>query len=102
MDVLEISFKVENDKLTVFPKGRLITDTAQWFLDRTEHELCSDPNIKKLTIDLSLTDYVSSSGLRAFLALKKKLGEDMEIIEYNEYIWKVFNDTGFLDILGIK
>ena len=60
---------------------------------------------KEITIDCKALEYISSSGLRLFLALRKQASANggKVIIEHiNEEIKKVFMMTGFYNLFEIK
>ena len=90
-----------NGTMTLHLEGRLDTVTAP----RLEQELkeCLD-GITELILDLDGLDYVSSAGLRVFLAAQKKMNRQgtMKLCHVNEMIMEVFEVTGFVDILTVE
>lgn len=59
---------------------------------------------KKITLDCSKLEYISSSGLRLFLALRKETaakGGKVAIRNINDEIRKVFMMTGFFNLFDI-
>lgn len=60
---------------------------------------------KEITLDCTNMEYISSSGLRLFLALRKQTaakGGKVIITNINEEIKKVFMMTGFFNLFEIK
>lgn len=72
-----------------------------------EKEIMSklDENCRKLHIDISDMEYISSAGLRVFLRLKKSMNAregSLAVEGANEVVYETFMITGFLDLLGIE
>ena len=60
---------------------------------------------KEITLDCTKLDYISSSGLRLFLSLRKEAaakGGKVVIENINDEIKKVFMMTGFYNLFEIK
>ena len=60
---------------------------------------------KEITLDCTKLDYISSSGLRLFLSLRKEAaakGGKVIIENINDEIKKVFMMTGFFNLFEIK
>ncbi|MBP3834948.1 MAG: STAS domain-containing protein [Prevotella sp.] len=60
---------------------------------------------KEITLDCTKLEYVSSSGLRLFLTLRKETsakGGKVVIKNINEEIKKVFMMTGFFNLFDIR
>ena len=60
---------------------------------------------KEITIDCTELKYISSSGLRLFLMLRKETttkGGHITIFNINDDIKEVFKITGFLNLFEIK
>jgi anti-sigma B factor antagonist len=61
--------------------------------------------IQKMLIDLSETDYVSSAGLRIFLATAKKItanGGQVKLSNPNAVVREILDISGFSTILDVK
>ena len=88
-------------ELTVSLAGRLDTVTAPE-LEAELREIA--PDVKKLTLDFSGLEYISSAGLRVILAAQKAMSAqgEMSIRNANDNILEVFAITGFSDILTIE
>ena len=81
--------------------GRLDTITAP-ALDKTINEDLGDT--KNLVLDVKGMEYISSAGLRVFLAAQKKMMKigSMKVTNVCEEVMEVFEMTGFADILVIE
>ena len=91
--------KTINDKIiTIKLIGRLDTSNSTQ-LDEEVKELKEDD---KLILDFSELEYLSSVGLRILLSLKKKLKDNIKIINVNEFVREVFDMTGFSDVFEIE
>lgn len=87
--------------LTVALEGRLDTTTAP----KLEEELRgSVDGITRLVFDVEKLEYISSAGLRVLLAMQKLMNRQgaMLLRNVNEAVMKVFEVTGFSDILRIE
>ena len=81
--------------------GRLDTTTAPAL--ETAIDSCA-AGVKELVLDCNALEYVSSAGLRVILKAQKQMNAQgsMKLIGVNETIMKVFDITGFADILTIE
>ncbi|MCR4855813.1 MAG: Cof-type HAD-IIB family hydrolase [Erysipelotrichaceae bacterium] len=98
---MKIDVLKEDDLITLVPYGRIDTNSAEEFEETLLQSLDIQHN---LIIDLKECDYISSSGLRVFLAAKKELGDKggFSITNVNPTIYDVFEMTGFTSIFHIK
>lgn len=98
---MKITKTQENEKLVLALEGRLDTLTAP----DLEVEVNAIPfEVKKLVLDMSNLEYISSAGLRIVLAAQKKMSKvgGMTLVGVNDTINEVFEITGFADILTIE
>lgn len=100
---LEVITKEVNDVIVVDLKGNLDTNTAP------DAESCIndflDSGTKKIIINLVQTQYVSSAGLRVFLATAKKLTASegaLKLCGANEVVQEILDISGFSTILDVK
>ncbi len=90
---MEITLHEEGDKLLVELDGRLDTLTSAQLAEALEGK---EP--KELIIDLAKLEYISSAGLRVFLAARKSAdqrGGTMVVKNLNAVVREVFRITGF-------
>ena len=87
--------------LTVALEGRLDTTTAPKLEEKL---LGSVDGITRLVFDVEKLEYISSAGLRVLLAMQKLMNQQGEMVlqNVNEAVMKVFEVTGFSDILRIE
>ncbi|MBQ5980841.1 MAG: STAS domain-containing protein [Prevotella sp.] len=100
---MEIDIKKTDNGYQVNLVGRLDTPAAVE-AQKDFGELIENAD-KKITIDCTELKYISSSGLRLFLMLRKETsakGGHLTVINVNEDIKEVFKITGFLNLFEIK
>lgn len=99
--MFEFKKKQDGTKLTYELSGRLDTTTAP-ALDNELH--VSLDGITALDFDISGLEYVSSAGLRVFLAAQKIMNKqgEMAVRGVSEEVMEVFEVTGFTGILNIE
>lgn len=97
---IEITGK-NQDVLAISLEGRLDTTTAPELEQVLMKEL---PGVKKLELDFSKLEYISSAGLRVLLGAEHTLSqqEGITVKNVNEYILETFEMTGFLDFLTVE
>lgn len=97
---MKIEKSNHNDVMLLKPYGRIDTLNSEEFKNALFQAINENPN---LIIDLENTEYISSSGLRAFLSAKKESGNRgvFSIINANESIIEVFEMTGFSQIFQV-
>ncbi len=98
-----IKINEENDGLRAIFEGRL--DTPAAVKAQQEVEPLIENADKTIILDCTNLEYISSSGLRLFLTIRKEAGSKggKVIIEnINEDIRKVFMMTGFFNLFEIR
>ena len=98
---MDMNFKNAGNELTVELAGRLDTSTSP----DLEKELSTRlDGIQSLIYDFKDLDYISSAGLRVFLATHKTMNKNgsMKLINVNESIMEILEVTGMVDILTIE
>ena len=99
---LDIQYRHVEDTLVVTLKGRLDTLSApelMALLDRLGEEV----PFHTLVIDLEELEYLSSTGLRVFLMMAKRLGSDHLFVDNaNTLVREIFETTGFADVIVIR
>lgn len=100
---MEFIKKKENNIWTVSLIGRLDTPAAQEIAP--EMDLLKDYANDFIVLDCTEMDYISSSGLRLFLTLRKAAAEKggkVVIRGISDSIRSVFMMTGFLNLFEIE
>ena len=100
---LEVKVNDVNDVVVIKLVGNLDTNTAP----EAETEINSwlEKDTKKMVVDLEEAKYVSSAGLRVFLATAKKMtaaGGAVMFCSPNEVVKEILDISGFSTILNIK
>ena len=99
---MEISKNKNGEELVIAIKGRLDTNTAPE-LEKSALEDLKD--YKKLTLNLSDLDYISSAGLRVVLMIHKSMtgqGGKLVVSHPKDEVLEVFDMTGFSSFLVIE
>lgn len=100
---MTIEIKEQNGGLTALMDGRL--DTPASVQAAKDMQPLMDNADKEITLDCTNLEYISSSGLRLFLSLRKETaakGGKVIIENINDEIKKVFMMTGFYNLFEIK
>lgn len=101
--MIKLSISQEGGTLTGVLAGRLDT-VASAQLAKDIQPLMDNAD-KRITLDLAQLEYVSSSGLRLLLALRKKSiaeGGSIVIKDIPESILQIFSITGFVNLFDIE
>lgn len=100
---MSIEIKEQNGGYTAEMIGRL--DTPAAVQAAKDIQPLMEQADKVITLDCTKLDYISSSGLRLFLSLRKETaakGGKVIIENINDEIKKVFMMTGFYNLFEIK
>ncbi len=100
---MEVNVSRNKDEVAVRFSGRLDTPAAQEIAPRME-ELTEDAS-RTIILDCKELSYISSSGLRIFLSLRKAASEKggrVIVKDINDDIRSVFMMTGFLNLFEIQ
>ncbi len=95
---MELELKNENGNLLVKVIGKLDTMTAP----KLEEELSKNINgVQEIIFNLEELKYISSSGIRVLLTIKKKIG-NMKVLKPTDEVMEVFEITGLADVFDIE
>ena len=100
---MELIIGKQNEVVTAFLKGRLDTLAAQEVSNQIEGLI--DATSGTVVLDCTEMTYISSSGLRLFLTLRKAAAEKggkVIVRGINNDIRSVFMMTGFLNLFEIE
>ncbi|QGY43171.1 anti-sigma factor antagonist [Maribellus comscasis] len=93
----------KEDALILYIEGRI--DTTNYKDIETAIEEAIEPGNSKLILDCEKLNYISSSGLRIFLTLQKKMMEkqaELVLCKMQPMIKEIFDISGFSNIFKIK
>jgi anti-anti-sigma factor len=99
---MDITEQRDGDLVTIGLKGRLDGTSAKGVEERMLQLI--DAGARRLIIDLSELDYISSVGLRVFMMAAKRLklvGGRMVVCALQPTVQEVFEIAGFNTIFGI-
>lgn len=97
------NIKEENGKMLAEVTGRL--DTAAAVHAATEIQPLIDNAEKEIVLDCKGLEYISSSGLRLILTIRKASSQKngrVAIRNINETIRQVFTMTGFMSLFDVE
>ena len=100
---IQVRTEREGTRLTIFIKGFMNALTISKIQETLTDDALQD--VTELIFDLNETEYMSSFGLRTFLAAQKKMDEKggrMVVRGVKSYIMELFEMTGFVKILNIE
>ena len=92
----------DGKKLEVIPEGRIDALTAPELERKLSNEL---DDTEELVFNLENVEYLSTAGLRVFLACSQEMearGRSIRVVHVNEVIMRVLTLTGFQDFLNIE
>ena len=100
---MEVNIEKQNEVVTVFLKGRLDTLASQEVSQKLEG--LAENASGTIIMDCTEMSYISSSGVRIFLALRKAASEKggkVIVRNISNDIRNVFMMTGFLNLFQIQ
>ena len=100
---MKTTFKEENKDLVMFFEGRL--DTAAAPQVERDVQVLNECDGHDIVLDCTALEYISSSGLRIFLAILKNAkpkGSHVYIRGLNDDLKQVFAMTGFTNLFEFK
>ncbi len=101
--MLESTMERSGEKLEVKLGGRLDTLSALKFDKEIE---VSIDGVTELVIDCEKLEYIASAGLRTLLALQQHMEEmgysDVKLLNVNDNIREILEETGFTDLLNVE
>jgi len=99
---MNLTSEVKQDHLVITVEGRLDTTQSDGF-EKQVMDVLKD-NHKKVVLDCKGLNYISSSGLRVFLILQKKMaaaGGALKICNLQPSIKEIFDMSGFSMIFSL-
>ena len=98
---MKISATNRNGQATLTIGGRMDTSATTQASAEIDSQLAACGKIDTLTCDAAGLEYISSSGLRGFLALAKQY-KDFRVIETSSDVYQVLEMTGFTKIMNVE
>jgi len=99
---LDICYQRSGDTLQIILKGRLDTLSAPELMELLDTLGEKEP-FQQLVLDLEKLEYLSSTGLRVFLMMAKRLGSEHLLVDNaNELVREIFETTGFSDVVTVR
>ncbi|MCR5820326.1 MAG: STAS domain-containing protein [Bacteroidaceae bacterium] len=105
------TIKQQGDEIIITVTGRLDTATSSEVSMTITNGLnkiavpdagtSSEPSFRRITLDASELEYISSSGLRILLSLSKRY-KDFRVVEVQPQVYDVLETTGFTKILTVE
>ncbi len=82
-------------------ESRFTSDTAEQAEAGLNELLSTCPN-RKVCLDFSEVEYISSAGLRCLLRIRQEQQRDITIIEARNEVYDVFEMTGMLQLFSVR
>ena len=95
------TFQINGSDVIITFDGRLDTATSAEASAKITRELDKIGTIDSLTCDASRLEYISSSGLRIFLALAKSY-HTFRVTNVNPMVYQILETTGFTKIMTVE
>ena len=93
-------YTVSGGKVCVYLRGRIDTNNAPEFASEMDRIHKANAG-REMIIDAEGLEYISSSGLRVLMKLRRDLGE-MAIINVSAQVYEIFDMTGFTTLFRIS
>ena len=98
---LDIRYRYQESTLETALVGRLDTLSAPELMELFD-TLGEQQPFDRLVLDLNKLEYLSSTGLRIFLMMAKRLGsEQIQVKNANDLIREIFETTGFSEVVTV-
>ncbi len=96
----DLTYKTEQNTLTLFPAGRIDSANAAAVEKDILASLASTPH-DEVVMDLENLSYISSAGLRVVLRLRKA-EPTLKLINVSSEVYEIFDMTGFTEIVPVE
>jgi anti-sigma B factor antagonist len=97
---MDITTRTHNDITVVAVAGQLDSNTSPEAQRAIDAILAG--GAKKVVLDFTALDYISSAGLRVMLSAAKKLNGGLHLYGLNDTVREVFDISGFSTILPVS
>ncbi|MBR3231938.1 MAG: anti-sigma factor antagonist, partial [Lachnospiraceae bacterium] len=96
-----MTIKIENDTLTIFLEGRIDAQNAAE-TEKAIFAAVQEAPDAELVLDADRLEYISSSGLRIMLRLKKEIKKELTVLNVRPEVYDIFDVTGFTQMLDVR
>lgn len=97
---MNVEIKKDGEKLIIIPKESIDSKTSP-DLEKVVNEAI-DQNVKELLFEMDGVDFISSAGIRALLAFRKKIGDGKVTLKnINNSVKEVLKLSALLDYFTI-
>lgn len=100
---MEVKIEKKDSKTVITVIGRL--DTVNSVNFQTQLDKIPEEDVAHVVVECTNLEYISSSGLRAFISLLKraqKKGGEVKVLHLNSNVKEVFDMTGFSALFGLN
>ena len=100
--MLNTTVELNDTTVTVKPVGELDSMNSPAFEAELRQHLTG---VASIIVDFEKLNYISSAGLRVFLAMEPSLEDrnaEMTLIQVSEHIMEIFDLVGFLDVVTVE
>ena len=99
---MDIRYQCSKETAQIALSGRLDTLSAPKLMEFLD-TLSQKNQFNQMVFDLEKLEYLSSTGLRVFLMMAKRLGsENLFVDNANEFVHEIFDTTGFSEVVIIR
>lgn len=91
----------ETDQLIICLDGRIDSNNASAISQEIDALIKAHPG-KCPSFDADGLEYISSAGLRVFLALRKRTGRKITLFNVSLPVYDIFDTTGFTQLLDVR
>lgn len=92
---------LKNNTLTIFLDGRIDANNAEQ-VEKDIFKEVDGANGADIVIDAENLEYISSSGLRVLMKLRKTINRKLPVINVSRDVYDIFETTGFTELLDVK
>ena len=92
---------VENNRLTLFPEGRIDSTNAAALESDIMAAVGENPGAD-IVIDAGNLEYISSAGLRVLMKLRRQAKKALPVVNVSPEVYDIFEITGFTELLDVR
>ena len=92
---------VENNRLTLFPEGRIDSTNAAALESDIMAAVGENPGAD-IVIDAGNLEYISSAGLRVLMKLRRQAKKALPVVNVSPEVYDILEITGFTELLDVR